>query len=422
MLASANLDLLDKVRYLNGWADEQAAIRLCDRIEPYRLRYNFRMSDPAAALGRSQLRKLPSFIARRRELAGRYAARLSSVPGVQVPSAEHGSVFHRFLPAVRHNTVVERIQRYAEFGIEAGRGVYPALHRSLVGSAGAYPGAEKAMATLVSIPLYPRLDDNQVEAHSPRQRRSVGRTAGGGAMRAIAIIQARCGSTRLPGKVLKPLAAHNVLYYVVRRCQLCRSLADLIVATTVEAADDAIEGYCRTLGVSVYRGSRDDVLLRYVEAADRAHADPIVRITSDCPLIDPAIIDCVIQEYSHAAADYAFIRGYPRGVGDAEVMTLAALRRARVETSPSDAGYREHVMTYLTDHPEKFRLRIAEAAAEARNPAVRLCIDQAEDLAVVRAICEHFAPRIDFGIGEIMNFLAANPGIAALNHSVKQKP
>ena len=110
-------------------------------------------------------------------------------------------------------------------------------------------------------------------------------------MRPVAIIQARCGSTRLPGKVLKPLAGHTVLYYVVERCRLSRSLADVVVATTDEPADDAIETYCRSLGVPVFRGSQEDVLLRYVEAAAWSHADPIVRITSDCPLIEPAVIE-----------------------------------------------------------------------------------------------------------------------------------
>jgi len=163
MLATANCDLLAKARYLNGWAEEQASLRLSERIEPYQLRYNFRLGDPAAALGMSQLRKLPSFIARRRALAGQYSARLGSLPGVQVPNAADGSVFHRYLVTVPRNTVVERIQRYAEVGIEAGRGVYPALHRSLARSAGEFPGAEKAMATLISIPLYPGLNEDQVE-------------------------------------------------------------------------------------------------------------------------------------------------------------------------------------------------------------------------------------------------------------------
>jgi spore coat polysaccharide biosynthesis protein SpsF (cytidylyltransferase family) len=240
-------------------------------------------------------------------------------------------------------------------------------------------------------------------------------------MRPVAIIQARCGSTRLPGKVLKPLDRHTVLFYVIRRCQLSRSLADVVVATTTEPADDAIEAYCRSLDVPVYRGSQSDVLLRYVEAARWRSADPIVRITSDCPLIEPAVIDKAMRLYVDTHADYAFIQGYPRGVGDAEVMTLRALQRSLEETQPSDIGYREHVMTYLTDHPEIFRLQIADAPTEIRSLNYRLCVDQIEDLAVVQAICEHFSPRIDFTLNETVEFLAKNPQIAALNCHVIQK-
>ena len=240
-------------------------------------------------------------------------------------------------------------------------------------------------------------------------------------MRPVAIIQARCGSTRLPGKVLKALAGHTVLYYAIRRCQLSRSLGDVVVATTTEPADDAIESYCRELAVPVFRGSQEDVLLRYVEAAAWSHADPIVRITSDCPLIEPAIIDQVVQSYTDTRADYAFIEGYPRGTGDAEVMTLAALQRSLAETGPKDVGYREHVMTYLTDHPEKFRLQITAAPGAIRALGLRLCVDQAEDLDLVRAICAHFTPRIDFRLEETVAFLAENPCLAGLNQNVVQK-
>ncbi len=240
-------------------------------------------------------------------------------------------------------------------------------------------------------------------------------------MRPVAIIQARSGSTRLPGKVLKPLAGHTVLYYVIRRCQLSQSLADVVVATTVEPADDAIEAYCRELGVPVFRGSQEDVLLRYVEAAAWSHADPIVRITSDCPLIEPAVIDEAVRLYADKLPDYAFLQGYPRGTGDAEVMNLPALQRSLAETKPSDTGHREHVMTYLTDHPDKFALQIVGAPAEVRALDLRLCVDRDEDLVVVRAICERFAPRIDFRLAEIVAFLSENPRIAALNRNVVQK-
>jgi spore coat polysaccharide biosynthesis protein SpsF len=240
-------------------------------------------------------------------------------------------------------------------------------------------------------------------------------------MKPVAIIQARCGSTRLPGKVLKPLAGHTVLDYVVRRCQLSRSLAGVVVATTEDPADDAIEGFCRERSVPVFRGSQEDVLLRYVDAACWSQADPIVRITSDCPLIEPEIIDRVVASYADSLADYVFIQGYPRGCGDAEVMTLPALQRSLKETSALDTGYREHVMTYLTDHPEQFRLQITDAPAAVRNLGFRLCVDQAEDLLLVQTICEHFSPRMDFRLEEIVAFLAQNPHIAAINRNVAQK-
>ena len=164
MLASPDPALVAKARYLNGWADEQPAARLSDRIEAYRLRYNFHLSDIAAALGKSQLRKLPSLAARRRALAEQFSARLAGVPGLQSPIVtERSNVFHRYLVAVEPGTVVSRIERFARAGIETGRGVYPPLHRFLGQSGEAYPGAERATSTLVSIPIYPSLAEEQVE-------------------------------------------------------------------------------------------------------------------------------------------------------------------------------------------------------------------------------------------------------------------
>jgi dTDP-4-amino-4,6-dideoxygalactose transaminase len=164
MLASQDPALAAKARYLNSWADEQPAARLSERVEPYRLRYNFHLSDPAAALGRSQLRKLPSFVARRRALAGQYSARLARVAGLRVPEAtQNQSVFHRYLVAVERETVVSRIERFTAAGIEAGRGVYPPLHCFLAQSGADFPGAEQAVHTLVSIPIYPSLSEQQVD-------------------------------------------------------------------------------------------------------------------------------------------------------------------------------------------------------------------------------------------------------------------
>jgi spore coat polysaccharide biosynthesis protein SpsF (cytidylyltransferase family) len=240
-------------------------------------------------------------------------------------------------------------------------------------------------------------------------------------VRAVAIIQARCGSTRLPGKILQPLGDHTVLYYVIERCRLATTLADVVVATTDAAEDDRVVQYCDSLGVRVFRGSEADVLLRYVGAADWAKADPVVRITSDCPLIEPAVIDDTVRGYAKTGADYVYVQGYPRGTGDAEVCSVSALARSLRETRVDEARYREHVVTYLLDHPEKFRLHIPDAPAELRRSGVRLCVDEPADLEVIRAICAHFSPRLDFRLAQTLAFLAEHSAVAALNRHVRQK-
>jgi dTDP-4-amino-4,6-dideoxygalactose transaminase len=164
ILASATAGLCEKARWLNGWEAEQVAARLQQEVEPYRLRYNFHLSDIAAALGRSQLRKLTSMIARRRELARRYTARLSPLEHLGVPAvADRANVFHRYLVAVPEGRVPGVIRRFAAAGIEAGRGVFPPLHRYLRLAPEEYAGAERAVRTLVSIPLYPSLSDEEAD-------------------------------------------------------------------------------------------------------------------------------------------------------------------------------------------------------------------------------------------------------------------
>ncbi len=241
-------------------------------------------------------------------------------------------------------------------------------------------------------------------------------------MKPIAIVQARMSSTRLPGKVLKELAGGTVLEYVIRRCQLSRRLAGVIVATTGEPIDDPIADAARSMRIGVFRGSRDDVLDRYVQAALDAGADPIVRITSDCPLIEPAIIDDVLESYERTGAEFIYTEGFPRGTGDAELVTLAALQRTRQLTRPDEAYYREHVITFPWRHPEQFRHHVVEAPSEVRDLDYRLCVDEEDDLQVIRRICTHFSPRIDFDLTEIVAYLGRHPEVAAVNRHVVQKP
>jgi len=232
-------------------------------------------------------------------------------------------------------------------------------------------------------------------------------------MRPPIVIQARTGSTRLPGKVLANVAGRTVLEYVILRCLQNRSGAGVTVATSVRPGDDAVETLAASLGVRVYRGSEDDVLSRYVEAARMLGADVLIRITADCPLIDPRVIDQVVEIHRHAQeADYVFVQDYPVGLGSAELVKLSALERSLAETSPGQTYYREHVVTYILDHPEKFRLHLEDAPPAFRKPNLHLAVDEHEDLEIVRHICEHFAPRIDFRTDEVLTFMEENPDLA----------
>ncbi|HET6327260.1 MAG TPA: glycosyltransferase family protein [Planctomycetaceae bacterium] len=245
-----------------------------------------------------------------------------------------------------------------------------------------------------------------------------------------AIIQARMSSTRLPGKVLLDLAGQPMLARVVERAQQARTIDRVIVATTVEPEDEPIVGLCHSRGWAVSRGSRDDVLDRYYQAALSDGADSIVRITSDCPLIDPGVIDQVVAQLEAArltesanvgAIDYASNinpkRTYPRGL-DVEVFTFAALSTAwREDREPTG---REHVTPFLYRNPERFRIALVESdRPEAASH--RWSVDTPEDYELLRRIYEHFRDD-DFTWEDVLDLLAEHPQWVDLNRHVEQKP
>ena len=170
-------------------------------------------------------------------------------------------------------------------------------------------------------------------------------------MTRIAMIQARMSSTRLPGKVLEPIEGRTMLSRVVRRAQLARLIDGVVVATTQAEADGAIVEECARLEVECFRGPEDDVLDRYLRAARAASADAIIRVTSDCPLLDPEVIDTVIRSFIGANVDYAsntIQRTFPRGL-DTEVFSRGALERAAREAD--EPHQREHVTPYFWENP-----------------------------------------------------------------------
>ncbi len=236
-------------------------------------------------------------------------------------------------------------------------------------------------------------------------------------MKITAIIQARMGSSRLPGKTLAPIAGQPLLLHVLRRAAASQRISEIVVATTTQQEDDAIVAAvgdrCR-----VFRGSVNDVLDRYYQAACQVKADPIIRITADDPLKDPAVIDRIIDRLlADATLDYAsntIQPSYPEGL-DVEAFRFAALERAwREATRVSD---REHVTPFIWRQPEFFK--IANVAAPKDWSHLRWTIDYEQDLAFARAVYERLGRegRL-FGMQEILDLLEREPQLAAMNAGI----
>jgi spore coat polysaccharide biosynthesis protein SpsF len=238
-------------------------------------------------------------------------------------------------------------------------------------------------------------------------------------MTTLAIIQARMGSTRLPGKVLLDLGGATVLARAVRRLKRSEQISNIVVATTSAPADAAIVSECERLQVRCFRGSENDVLDRYYQVASLYPDGAVVRITSDCPLIDPQLVDETIRVFRDERADYAsndFPRTYPRGL-DSEVFTSAALERAWREAH--EPYEREHVTPYLYEHPEIFRL--ASLSGDVDHSQYRWTLDTPEDLELLRAIYSRFDNRDDFRWQDVVALMEREPELAELNSQVLQK-
>jgi spore coat polysaccharide biosynthesis protein SpsF len=238
-------------------------------------------------------------------------------------------------------------------------------------------------------------------------------------MKIVAIIQARMGSTRLPGKVLMDLGGETVLARVLGRLRRAIMIDEIVVATTDSAADDAIIRECQRLEVSYFRGSENDVLDRYYQAARMFAAEIVVRITSDCPVIDPDLVDETIGAFQAQYGDYcsnSFPRTYPRGL-DTELFTMNALEQAWHHAyKPYE---REHVTPYFYEHPELFRL--VSHRGQVDHSQCRWTLDTEEDLELLRAIYARFGNKDDFRWREVTELLEREPELAELNSHVIQK-
>ena len=241
-------------------------------------------------------------------------------------------------------------------------------------------------------------------------------------MNTAAIIEARMTSTRLPGKVLKPILGRPTLELLVERLRRVLRLDQVIVATTVNRTDDPVEALARKIGAGCFRGSEEDVLDRVLKAAQAHGAELIVEITGDCPLADPATIDRVLDAFHQGGCDYAsnvLKRTYPRGI-DVQVFPTRVLEEvARLTSDPVD---HEHVSLYIYSHPERYRLRDVVSGLDARQADLRLTVDTPEDFALIQAVYEALYPADPaFGLPEVIAFLEARPALARMNQHIQQK-
>jgi spore coat polysaccharide biosynthesis protein SpsF len=230
----------------------------------------------------------------------------------------------------------------------------------------------------------------------------------------VAVLQARASSSRLPGKVLLPICGEPMLARQIERIARSNRITRLIVATSTDRSDDALDALCKCIGVDVFRGSLENVLDRFYQAASRVGPAYVVRLTGDCPLADPAVIDAVIAFCIDGGFDYAtnaLEATFPDGL-DVEVMTIEALREAwEKATLPSE---REHVTPYIHRNPARFKIGHYKQCVDHSD--LRWTVDEKLDYELVCKIYDELYPtNAAFASGDILRFLDANPELKVYN-------
>jgi len=241
-------------------------------------------------------------------------------------------------------------------------------------------------------------------------------------MKIVATIEARMTSSRLPGKVLLAVLGQPMLHHLFNRLRAVPSIDDIVLATTVNAADDVLVEFAAREGVMAYRGSEQDVMARVIGAAEAGGADVIVEITGDCPIIDPDIVGQTIQMYLHHDAAYvsnAHIRSYPDGM-DTQVFRLETLKRSAAMTN--DPLDREHVSLHIRNHPEIFPRVNLVAPPSLGWPELGLTLDEEADYRLLSQIIETLGPDDPlFGCQDVIRLLKKNPDWVDINRGVVRK-
>lgn len=238
----------------------------------------------------------------------------------------------------------------------------------------------------------------------------------------ICVIQAHTTSTRLPKKVLKTLGNKIMLHHVVERVKQANQVDDVIIATTIEPEDDGIVEFCEANNIHYYRGSDKNVLERYVGAVNQFDGDIIIRITSDCPLIEPKIIDQVVSffkennfDYVSPSTDMGLIRGL-----DTEVFSADALYKAK-DLACEDSHF-EHVTLYMYKHPDKFNIGRPEIDDIYKDSNIRLCVDEVDDFKLIEHLYHHFYNGKNIvDLAQCLQYVRENHQVRDINKNVLQK-
>lgn len=238
-------------------------------------------------------------------------------------------------------------------------------------------------------------------------------------MKVIAILQARMGSTRLPGKVLLPFGRTNVLDYAVSRSQAAKGIDQVIVATSEKEADNQIVEWCNQNGIEVFQGSEEDVLSRYFECAKQYKADYIIRALGDCPFFHYELAEAIIEETTRVQGDIAIYKEpIPLGLG-VEIISSTAL--TYIYNHGKEDYHREHVTYYAYENRELFKQVNVEIPKYVLDKDVRLTLDTQEDYQLLSFIATHFADNKFISTPDILNYLEGNKELTMINQHIEQK-
>lgn len=244
----------------------------------------------------------------------------------------------------------------------------------------------------------------------------------------VAIIQARMGSTRLPGKVLKDIEGKPMIWHLINRLKFSKEIDEIILTIPDTKENNVLEGFAKENKIKYFRGSEEDVLSRYFKAAEKFECSVITRITSDCPLIDPEIVDLVIKKHLDLGADFTanFIEGekgrpiektFPKGL-EVEVFNFSTLKKVHQEAKKQ--YQREHVDPYISEHPEIFKIAVIKNTENLSH--FRWTVDEIKDLELVREIYKRLYKKGKlFFMKEIVELFKEYPELIEINKNVKQK-